>query len=61
MPQYLSLGLVSDESINFDDAEEIDKVIHANLDGRSVAKCIIKRSDQVKLPGICRNVVKIKN
>ena len=59
--QSLSLGLVADESINCDNAEEVGKEIHTKLEHASVAKCTIKRSDQVKSLGILRNVVKIKS
>ena len=58
--QSLSLGLVADESINCDNAKEVGKAIHTKLEHASVAKCTIKRSDQVKSLGILRNVVKIK-
>ena len=59
--QSLSLRLVADESINYDNAEEVGRAIHAKLDHASVAKCTTKRSDQVKSLGILKNVVKIKS
>ena len=45
--QSLSLGLVADESINCDNAEDVGRAINTKLDHASVAKCNIKRSDQV--------------
>ena len=59
--QSLSLGLVADESINCDNAEEVGTAIHTKLDHASVAKCTIKRLDQVKSLGILKNAVKIKS
>ena len=59
--QSLSLGLVADESINCDNAEEVGRAIHTKLDHASVSKCTIKRSDQVKSLEILENVVKIKS
>ena len=59
--QSLSLGLVADESINCDNAEEVGRAIHTKLDHVSVSKCTIKRSDQVKSLEILENVVKIKS
>ena len=59
--QSLSLGLVADESINCDNAEEVSRAIHTKLDHVSVAKCTIKRLDQVKSLGILKNAVKIKS
>ena len=55
--QSLSLGLVADESINCDNAEEGGTAIHTKLDHASVAKCTIKRSDQVSwdLEKCCEN------
>ena len=52
--QSLSLGLVADESINCDNAEEVGRAIHTKLDHASVAKCTTKRSDQVKFLGILK-------
>ena len=59
--QSLSLGLVADESINCDNAEEARRAIHIKLDHASVKKCTIKRSDQVKSLGILKNIVKVKS
>ena len=59
--QSLSLGLVADESINCDNAEEVGRAIYTKLDHVSVAKCTIKRLDQVKSLGILKNAVKIKS
>ena len=57
----LSLGLVADESINCDNAEKVGRVIHTKFDHASVAKCTIKRSDQVQCLRILRNVAEIKS
>ena len=54
-------GLVADESINCDNAEEVGRAIYTKLDHASVAKCTIKRLDQVKSLGILKNAVKIKS
>ena len=55
--QSLSLGLVADESINCDNAEEVGRAINTKLDHASVAKCTIKRLDQVTSLGFLKNVV----
>ena len=57
--QSLSSGLVADESVNCDDAEEAGMKIHAKLEQQSISKCTIKRADQVRTLGTLRNVVKV--
>ena len=57
--QSLPLGLVSDESISCDNAEEVGRKIQMKLDGISVSKASIKPSDQIKSFWGLRNAVKI--
>ena len=57
--QSLSSGLVADETINCDNAEEVGMKIQSKLDQQSIYKCMIQRANQVRSLGTLRNVVKI--
>ena len=57
--QSLSTGVVADETVNCDNAENVGSTFQAQLDGKSYTKTQRKRKDQVKTFGHLNNLVKV--
>ena len=59
--QSLSSGLIGDDSVNCDQAEDVGRKIQLKLNGVAVTKASIKRSEQVKSLATMKNRVRINN
>jgi hypothetical protein len=59
--QSLPSGLIGDDSVNCDQAEDVGRKIQLKLNGISVTKASIKRSEHVKSLATTKNTVRINN
>ena len=59
--QSLSSGLIGDDSVNGDQAGDVERKIQLKLNGVAVTKASIKRSEQAKSLATMKNTVMINN